>query len=106
MGICLPSGADLAKESAQVILLKEDLNCLLTGRLIALRCQGTIKQSFVSAVSLNSSFLLMASLGWLKPVAAAILHNASTVGILGYAAMREQRAMIPETTKQDNDHHA
>ncbi len=106
VGICLPSGADLAKESAQVILLKEDLNCLLTGRLIALRCQGTIKQSFVSAVSLNSSFLLMASLGWLKPVAAAILHNASTVGILGYAAMREQRAMIPETTKQDNDHHA
>ena len=30
VGICLPSGADLAKESAQVILLREDLNCLLT----------------------------------------------------------------------------
>ena len=106
VGICLPSGADLAKESAQVILLKEDLNCLLTGRLIALRCQRTIKQSFVSAVSLNSSFLLLASLGWLKPVAAAILHNASTVGILGYAAMREKRTMIPETTKQKENHHA
>jgi len=91
VGICLPSGADLAKESAQVILLKEDLNCLLTARLIALRCQETVKQAFVSAVSLNSSFLLLASLGWLRPVAAAILHNVSTVGIIGYAGMREKQ---------------
>ena len=91
VGICLPSGADLAKESAQVILLKEDLNTLLTARLIALRCQETIKHAFVSAVSLNSSFLLLASLGWLRPVAAAILHNVSTLGIIGYAGIREKQ---------------
>nr|WP_319490400.1 heavy metal translocating P-type ATPase [uncultured Desulfobacter sp.] len=91
VGICLPSGADLAKESAQVILLKEDLNTLLIARLIALRCQETIKQAFVSAVSLNSSFLLLATLGWLRPVAAAILHNLSTVGIIGYAGIREKQ---------------
>lgn len=91
VGICLPSGADLAKESAQVILIKEDLNTLLTARRIALRCQETIKQAFVSAVSLNSSFLLLASLGWLRPVAAAILHNVSTVGIIGYAGIRERQ---------------
>ncbi|WP_321495683.1 heavy metal translocating P-type ATPase [uncultured Desulfobacter sp.] len=95
VGICLPSGADLAKESAQVILLKEDLNSLLTARQIALRCQGTIKQAFVSAVSLNSSFLLLASLGWLRPVAAAILHNVSTLGIIGYAGMREKQLIHP-----------
>lgn len=91
VGICLPTGADLAKESAQVILLKEDLNSLLTARLIALRCQETIKQAFVSAVSLNSSFLLLAALGWLRPVSAAILHNVSTVGIIGYAGIRESQ---------------
>ncbi len=98
VGICLPSGADLAKESAQVILLKEDLNNLLTARLIAMRCQETIKQSFVSAVCLNSSFLLLASLGWLRPVASAILHNVSTVGIIGYAGMREKQ-LIDNTPK-------
>lgn len=88
VGICLPDGADLAKESAQVILLRDDLYCLLAGRLIALRSQQTIKHSFISAVGLNSAFLFLASFGLIQPVTAAILHNASTVGILGYAGIR------------------
>lgn len=91
VGICLPSGADLAKESAQVILLREDLRCLLTARLIALRCQETIHESFVSAVGLNSGFLLLATFGLIAPVTAAILHNVSTVGILGYAGLKEAK---------------
>ena len=91
VGICLPSGADLAKESAQVILLKEDLNCLLTARLMALRCGETIHQSFVSAVGFNSAFLLLATFGLIAPITAAVLHNMSTVGILGYTGLREAK---------------
>lgn len=96
VGICLPSGADLAKESAQVILLKENLNCLLIGRQIALRCQETIHQSFVSAVALNSAFLVLASLGLIQALTAALLHNTSTVGILSYAGMREKKSPDPK----------
>ena len=88
VGICLPQGADLAKESAQVILLREDLDCLLTGRLVAQRSQQTIHRSFHAAIGLNSAFLFLATLGLVRPVAAALLHNLSTVGILGYAALR------------------
>lgn len=103
VGICLPSGADLAKESAQVILLREDLDCLLSARLIALRCQETIQHSFVSAVGFNSSFLLFATLGWLRPVGAAILHNLSTLGVLGYAGMRERAPVaLPHAPQQDD----
>ncbi len=93
VGICLPSGADLAKESAQVILMQENLNCLLAGREIALRCQDTIKHSFVSAVGLNSLFLMLATFGLINPVTAAILHNTSTVGILSYAGLREKQPL-------------
>ncbi|HIP82787.1 MAG TPA: HAD family hydrolase, partial [Desulfocapsa sulfexigens] len=93
VGICLPDGADLAKESAQVILLRDDLHCLLAGRLIALRSQQTIKHSFISAVGLNSAFLFLASFGLIQPVTAALLHNASTVGILSYAGIRGKRKM-------------
>ncbi|PIE70009.1 MAG: heavy metal translocating P-type ATPase [Deltaproteobacteria bacterium] len=100
VGICLPSGADLAKESAQVILLKEDLNTLLTARLIALRCQETIMHSFVSAVSLNTAFLLLATFGRLRPVGAAILHNVSTVGIIGYAGLREKQRIEDNAAKK------
>lgn len=91
VGICLPQGADLAKESAQVILLRDDLRCLLAGRLIALHSQQTIKRSFAAVVGLNSSFLLLATLGLLQPVGAALLHNLSTVGILGYGTLRGRR---------------
>ncbi len=91
VGICLPEGADLAKESAQVILMKDNLNCLLAGKLIAQRSQETIKHSFYAAVGLNSVFLFLASFGWIMPVTAALLHNASTVGILGYAGIRGKK---------------
>ncbi len=91
VGISLPDGADLAKESAQVILLKDDLRCLLAGRLIAIRSQETIKHSFVAAVGLNSAFLLLASFGLIQAVTAAMLHNLSTVSILGYAAVRGKK---------------
>ncbi|PIE57045.1 MAG: heavy metal translocating P-type ATPase [Desulfobulbus propionicus] len=92
VGICLPDGADLAKESSQVILLRDDLRCLLIGRHIAQRSETTIKQSFVAAVGLNSTFLLLATFGGIPPVAAALLHNLSTVGILGYAGIRGRKA--------------
>lgn len=101
VGICLPGGADLAKESAQVILLRDDLRCLLAGRVIALRGQQTIKHSFVAAVGLNSAFLLLASFGLIQPVASALLHNLSTVGILGYAGLRGKKKPelnVPEPT--------
>lgn len=91
VGICLPQGADLAKESAQVILLQDDLRCLLIGRLTALHSQQTIKRSFAAVVTLNSSFLLLATMGILQPVGAALLHNLSTIGILGYGTLRGKR---------------
>lgn len=98
VGICLPSGADLAKESSQVILLREDLRCLLTARRIALRCRQTIHESFVSAVGLNSGFLFLATFGLIAPVTAAVLHNVSTVGILGYAGLKEARLVNESKT--------
>ncbi|PIE63375.1 MAG: hypothetical protein CSA26_12765 [Desulfobacterales bacterium] len=98
VGICLPGGADLAKESAQVILLKDSLYALLAGRLIARRSQDTIQHAFYSAVCLNSFFLLLASFGGIMPVTAALLHNASTVSILGYAAVRGKKKMIGDSS--------
>ncbi len=96
VGICLPGGADLAKESAQIILLQDDLHCLLAGRHIALAARQTIERSFIAVVALNSSFLLMATLGFLPPVGAALLHNLSTVGVLGYASLRGRRDIRKE----------
>ncbi|PID77144.1 MAG: heavy metal translocating P-type ATPase [Deltaproteobacteria bacterium] len=103
VGISLPEGADLAKESAQVILLQDNLYALLAGRLIALRTQDTIKHSFYAAVGLNSIFLLMASFGMIMPVTAALLHNASTISILGYAGGRGKKKLLEDAAGQDEE---
>ncbi|MFW5899623.1 MAG: heavy metal translocating P-type ATPase [Desulfovermiculus sp.] len=87
VGICMPGGADLAREAAQVILMQDDLRALVTARHIAQRTQHTVKQCFWSSVGLNTLFLLLAGSGRLPPVSAAILHNANTLGTLGYAAL-------------------
>lgn len=87
VGICMPGGADLARESAQVVLLKEDLNTLVAAKEIADNSLEIIQNCFTSAVGFNSIFLLLAMCGVLPPAAAALLHNMNTVGILGYAAM-------------------
>jgi heavy metal translocating P-type ATPase len=87
VGICMPGGADLAREAAQVVLLKDDLTVLTAARKTACRCRDTIRNCFGATVGLNSLFLLMAGGGILTPAMAALLHNANTIGILGYAAL-------------------
>ncbi len=88
LGACLPDGADIAKDSAQVILLHDNLEGLLLARLIAQRTHNTLRHSFYGAVALNTVFLGLAAGGMLPPFAAALLHNVSTIGVLGYAGIR------------------
>ncbi len=87
VGVCMPGGADLARESAQVILLKEDLQTLVIARKISEQAHHTMTHCFQAAVGINSLLLLLAGGGMLPPVASAFLHNLTTVGILGYAAL-------------------
>ena len=87
VGICMPQGADLARESAQVVLLEDDFGSLTRAREIAVNAQKTIKNCFKAAVGINTSILLFATAGIIEPVISAMLHNTSTLGILGYAAI-------------------
>ena len=100
LGICMPQGADIAKDSAQLVLLKEDL-CILPKALeISMNNKKTIVNSFRAAVGINSLILLSASAGKLQPVTAAVLHNTSTLGILGYSAM-SNRLFTPENNHKN-----
>ncbi|WP_231717060.1 heavy metal translocating P-type ATPase [Desulfosarcina ovata] len=87
VGICMPGGSNLAKEAAMVLLLEDDLDGLLKARQVATHTRMVIDNCFKSAVGFNSIVLLLATLGLLPPVASALLHNLSTVSILGYAAL-------------------
>ncbi len=97
VGVCMPHGADLARESARVILMQDDLHGLAVAREVALRSQKTMNHCFKATLGLNSAILLLAGLGRLSPLASAILHNATTVTTLGYAAARGMARTSMET---------
>jgi len=84
VGICMPSGSDLAKGAAQVILLQEDLTGLLIARKAAVNNMKTLRKGFYANFGLNSLFLLGAITGNLSPLASAVLHNMTTVGTISY----------------------
>lgn len=92
VGICMPKGADLAKESAQVLLLKEDLHAIVAARAVATRTNTLIKRCFYSTIAFNTATIVMA-LGGLSPVSSALLHNLSTVGTLTYAGLASSKPL-------------
>ena len=85
VGVSMPGGADLAKESAQVLLLTEDLMSLAFAREVSLRVMSVLRTNFYLTVGINTAVLFMAIFGITSPLATALMHNGSTVGLLGYA---------------------
>jgi len=82
VGISMSQGSDIARATAEVVLLEEGLEGAALAREISVKAMGLIRTNFGLAVGINSSILIGATLGWLSPLVSAILHNTSTVGIL------------------------
>ncbi len=99
VGICMLNGADIAREAAQVLLLQDNLETIVTAKHAAMRTNKIIHNTFGATIGLNSLIMILAT-GGLSPVVSALLHNLSTVGILGYAAMAASRPLGRALEKQ------
>jgi P-type E1-E2 ATPase len=82
VGIAMPRGADIARATADVVLMDDRLHAVADAREIASKTMRLIHQNFTTAVGINTGVLAGAVFGWLSPVASALLHNGSTIGIL------------------------
>ena len=60
VGISMPGSADLAKESAHVVLLNEDLTSLAFSREVSQKVMSVIRKNFYMNLSINSFALLLA----------------------------------------------
>ncbi|WP_235893965.1 heavy metal translocating P-type ATPase [Oceanidesulfovibrio indonesiensis] len=98
VGVSMPDAADLARESAAVVLLREDLRCLLVARETARRAEATMKTCFGATLGLNSTIILLAVAGAIPPVVSAALHNVGTIGILSFAAASSMRGFQSNKT--------
>jgi Cd2+/Zn2+-exporting ATPase/Cu+-exporting ATPase len=77
VGIAMGSGTDVARESASVVLLGNDLLRFVEVLEIARRCRGIIMANFVGTLVVDSVGVLLAAFGLLNPVLAALIHVSS-----------------------------
>jgi cation-transporting P-type ATPase C len=77
------SGTDVAVETADVALAADDLAALLDLRDLGRRSVTAIRQNYGMSIAVNVAGLLVSAGGALSPVVAAILHNASSVTVVG-----------------------
>ena len=89
VGIAMQRGADIARLTADIALLEDDLERIADARDLALDAMRRIGRNYRSTVWLNSAILAAAAFGLLSPVATAVLHNGTTIAIL-LASLRQR----------------
>jgi len=82
VGIAMQRGADIARLTADIALLEDAIERVADAKAIAQAVMARIRGTYRLTVGLNTAILAGAALGALSPVATALLHNGTTIGIL------------------------
>jgi Cu2+-exporting ATPase len=82
VSFAVSNGTELAKSSADVVLLKEDLKLLITTKEVAKRTLSIIRQNMAWAIAYNGIALPLASLGFIEPYMAVIGMSASSLVVV------------------------
>jgi heavy metal translocating P-type ATPase len=77
VGVAIGSGTDVARESADVVLIGNDLGRFVETVRIARRCKRIIMTNFVGTLIVDGLGVLLAAFGFLNPLLAAIIHVTS-----------------------------
>ena len=86
IGIAIGSGANIAREVADITIAAEDLRELVILRKLADRLMKRIDRNYRFVIGFNGALILFGALGVLPPATSALLHNTSTV-LLGMDCM-------------------
>jgi P-type Cu+ transporter len=82
VGVAMGSGTDVARESADVVLIGSDLSKLVHTLHTARRCRRTILQNFVGTLVVDSIGVGLAAFGFLNPLLAAFIHVSSELAFI------------------------
>ena len=77
VGIAMGSGTEVARESAKIMLIGNNLLRLVDTIKISRRCHRTIMQNFAGTLAVDSVGVGLAAFGMLNPLLAAFIHVAS-----------------------------
>lgn len=82
VGIAMQRGADIARLSADVVLLEDDISRVADAKQTADATMRLIRSNYRLTVGLNTGILAAASLGLTNPVLTSVLHNGTTLALL------------------------
>jgi len=82
VGVSMGSGTDVARESADVVLLGNDLLKFAETLTIARRTRGIIWANFVGTIGVDALGIALAAFGLLNPLLAAFIHVASEMAFI------------------------
>jgi cation-transporting P-type ATPase C len=83
LGIAMGTGgADIAIEAADIALASSDIRDVATVINQSRSTMRVVRQNYALALGVNSAGILIGALGALNPVAAAVLHNLSTLAVV------------------------
>ena len=77
VGVAMGSGTDVARESADVVLLGNDLAKFAETLAIARRTRRIIWSNFAGTIGVDTLGIVLAAMGLLNPLLAAFIHVAS-----------------------------
>jgi len=73
---------DMAMEASDVIIIGDDPLQLPTLIRLAQQTMKTIRQNFLTTIMVNSIAMMLGAMGTITPVLAALIHNATTIGVV------------------------
>jgi Cd2+/Zn2+-exporting ATPase/Cu+-exporting ATPase len=100
VGVAMGSGTDVARESADVVLLGNDLAKFADTLGIARRTRRIILANFVGTIGVDAVGILLAAFGLLNPLLAAFIHVASELTFILNSAR-----LLPGTKGKDQSAH-
>ena len=82
VGVAMGSGTDVARESANVVLIGNDLSKFVDTIRIARQCRRIIMQNFAGTLIVDGIGIGLAAIGVLNPLLAAFIHVSSELAFI------------------------
>ena len=82
IGVAMGSGTDVARESADVVLIGNDLSRFVATVEIARRTKAIVMQNFVGTLVVDAVGIVLAAIGILGPLPATFVHVASELAFI------------------------
>ena len=99
VGVAMGSGTDVARESADVVLLGNDLGRFVETLQVARRVRRTIWQNFAGTLTVDALGIVLAACGLLGPLLAAFIHVTSEMTFI----LNSARLLPRSSHKSDGD---